>query len=113
MKLVKRPLHYISKLEHVLGKRYDAADALCRMGLSTAEAWRIPGHFFNTRSIAMLRTDILDRMGPIRNIPFDLQIIAEDAKNSQKNKELLDAVKEGKELKSLASGHTAMEFSEG
>ena len=62
---------------HVSGKSNDATIALSRMGLETAEAPDESRTFFSTR------TNRLSKVRPLRNVPMDLLIIAEEALSSE------------------------------
>ena len=68
---------------HVSGKSNDAAIALSRMGLETAEAPDESRTFFSTRTIAKNKTNRLSKVRPLRNVPMDLLIIAEEALSSE------------------------------
>ena len=52
-------------------------------------------------------------MGPTWIISLDPQIIAEEAKSNKSYKELLDSIREGKELKTLKIDHPEKEFNKG
>ena len=60
------------QLKHVAGKANDAVDSLSKMGLETAEAPDETRTFFSTRTIARIRTNRLQKVGPLRNFPMDL-----------------------------------------
>ena len=67
---------------HVSGMSNDAAIALSRMGLETAEAPDESRTFFSTRTIAKNKKR-LSKVRPLRNVPMDLLIIAEEALSSE------------------------------
>ena len=48
----------------------------------------------------------------MRNIPLDLQIIAEEAKTSNTYQDLISAIREGKSQQELAPSHPGKEFSQ-
>ena len=54
------------------------------MGLETAEAPDESRTFFSTRTIAKNKTNRLSKVRPLRNVPMDQLIIAEEAKSSEK-----------------------------
>ena len=53
-------MHYNVQIEHVSGKSNDAADALSRMGLETAEAPDESRTFFSTREGRLQKTKQTD-----------------------------------------------------
>ena len=54
----------------------------------------------------------IKKIGEMRNIPLDLQIIAEDAKTSNTYHDLISAIREGKSQQELAPSHPGEEFSQ-
>ena len=52
------------------------------MGCDTAEAPDESRNFFSTRKVAKLNVSRIQKVGPMRNIPLDLQIIREEAQTS-------------------------------
>ena len=89
--MLEKTLHYILEIEHVAGKSNDGADALFRMGCDNAEAPEETRNFFSTR-IARISTSRIKKVGTMRNIPLDLQIIAKEAPTSTKYASLIQAI---------------------
>ena len=72
--MLEKTLHYILEIEHVAWKSNDGADALFRMGCDNAEAPEETQNFYSTR-VAMISTSRIKKVGTMRNIPLNLQII--------------------------------------
>ena len=72
------------------GKENAGADALSRMGCEDSLAPDISRNFFNSRETKVDKVRI-KKVGGTRNVPLDLQIIAEEAQTSKTYKELLEA----------------------
>ena len=68
------------------------------MGCKDALAPDVTRNFFNTRETSTYKLKI-KKIGEMRNIPLDLQIIAEEAKTSNTYQDLIVAIREGKSQK--------------
>ena len=92
VKLLEKTLHYNIEVQTVAGKENAAADALSRMGCKDSQAPDISRNFFNTRETKVDKLRI-KKVGGTRNVPLDLQIIAEEAQTRNAYKELLEAIR--------------------
>ena len=61
-------------------------------------------NFFSTRETKMNKLRV-KKIGENRNIPLDLQIIAEEAHTSTTYQDLLTAIREGKRQQELPNSH--------
>ena len=97
-------------MQTVAGKDNAAADALSRMGCEDSLAPDISRNFFSTRETKVDKLRI-KKVGGTRNVPLDLQIIAEEAQTSNTYKELLEAIRQGTSQKDLPNSNPGKEFS--
>ena len=91
VKLVEKTLHYNLEIELVPGKSNEGTDTLSRMGCNNAEAPEETRNFYNTR-VARISTNRINKVGTMRNIPLDLQIIAQEAQTSTEYASLIQAI---------------------
>merc|ERR1711954_396139 len=81
------------------------------MGCKDSQEPDISRNFFNTRETKVDKVRI-KKVGGTRNMPLDLQVIAEEAQTSQTYKELLEAIRQGTSQKDLPNSHLGKEVAQ-
>ena len=84
---------------------------MSRMGCSDTSAPEVTRNFFNNREVSNTQLKV-KKIGEMRNIPLDLQIIVEEAKTSYTYRDLISSIREGKSQQELAPSHPGKEFSQ-
>ena len=111
IKLLEKTLHFNVEVKPVAGKDNARADTFSRMGCEDPLAPDVSRNFFSTRETRTNKLRI-KKVGEMRNLHLDLQIIAEEAQTSTTYEDLLVAIREGKSQQELPNSHPGKEFSQ-